>query len=77
MLVQYVLDLDSRGFPPRFAAVEDMANLLLADRGATCVGRNWTGNFINRRPEIKSMFNHKHDYQRLLCQDPEAINDWF
>ena len=77
VLVQYILDLDSRGFPPRFAAVEDMANLLLADHGATCVGRNWTRNFINQRPEIKSMFNRKHDYQRLLCQDPEAINDWF
>jgi hypothetical protein len=77
VIVQYVLDLDSRGFPPRFAAVEEMANLLLTDRGATCVGRNWTANFIKRRPEIKSMFNRKHDYQRLLCQNPEVINNWF
>jgi hypothetical protein len=77
VIVQFVLDLDSRGFPPRFTAVEEMANLLLRDRGATCVGKNWTGNFIKRRPEIKPMFNRKHDYQRLLCQDPEVINGWF
>ena len=77
MIVQYILDLDSRGFPSRFSAVEDMANLLLRDRGAPSMGRNWTANFVKRRLEIKSMFNHKHDYQRLLCQDPDAINNWF
>ena len=71
------MDLDSRGFPPRFTAVEEMANLLLADRGATPVGKNWAANFVNRRPEIKPMFNRKHDYQRLLCQNPEVINGWF
>ena len=71
------MDLSSRGFPPRFTAVEEMANLLLADRGATPVGKNWTANFVNRRPEIKPMFSRKHDYQRLLCQNPEVINGWF
>ena len=74
VIIQHILDLDSRGFPPRFPAIEDMANLLLTDRGATPVGKNWTRNFIRRRAEIKPMFNHKHDYQRLLCQDPEVIN---
>ena len=33
-IVQYILDLDSRGFPPRLDGVEDMANLLLATRQA-------------------------------------------
>ena len=74
VIIQHILDLDSRGFPPRFTAVEEMANLLLTDRGGTPVGKNWTGNFVNRRTEIKSMFSRKHDYQRLLCQNPEVIN---
>ncbi len=77
VIIQHILDLDSRGFPPRFTAVEEMANLLLIDRGGTPVGKNWTGNFVNRRPEIKPMFSRKHDYQRLLCQNPEVINGWF
>jgi hypothetical protein len=34
IIVQHVLDLDSRSFPPRLREVEDMANRLLADRGA-------------------------------------------
>ena len=38
-IVQYVLDLDSRGFPPRIYRVKDMADLLLTTRGATPVSK--------------------------------------
>lgn len=34
VIVQYILDLDSKGFPPRLSGVEDMANRLLAGRDA-------------------------------------------
>ena len=39
-IVEYILDLDQRGFPPRIAGVEDMANLLLERRDGGCVGPN-------------------------------------
>jgi hypothetical protein len=32
VIVQHLLDLDARGFPPRLAAVKDMADSLLAER---------------------------------------------
>ena len=32
VVVEYILDLDSRGFPPRLADVADMANSLRAER---------------------------------------------
>src|SRR4029434_6752625 len=38
IIVQFILDLDSRGFPPRLRAVEEMADQLLADRDAPPVG---------------------------------------
>jgi hypothetical protein len=76
-IVQYILDLDLRGFPPRPRDVREMADLLLAERDGTPVGKNWTTNFINRRPEIKSMFNRKYDYKRAKCEDPVIIKDWF
>jgi hypothetical protein len=38
-IVQYILSLDSRGFAPRLAGVEDMANLLLKSRGQNPVGK--------------------------------------
>ena len=39
-IIRYILDLDSRGFTPRLAGVEDIANLLLESRGAPRVGKN-------------------------------------
>ena len=54
-----------------------MADLLLTERGASLVGKNWISNFINRRLEIKSKFNRKYDYQRTQCKDLIIIGDWF
>ncbi|KFZ14122.1 hypothetical protein V501_03380 [Pseudogymnoascus sp. VKM F-4519 (FW-2642)] len=39
-LVQYILDLDSCGFPPWPQAVQEMADLLLSERGKSPVGKN-------------------------------------
>jgi hypothetical protein len=77
VIVQYILDLDAKGFPPRLSGVKDMANRLLAKRDAQCVGVNWAATFVKRRPELATRFNRKYDYQRALCEDPEAILGWF
>ena len=76
-LVQHILDLDSRGFPPRFDYVRDMANLLRATRRKGHVGKLWQYNFVQRRPELKTRFSRAYDFQRALCEDPELINAWF
>ena len=39
-LIQYILDLDSRGFPPQPQAVQEMADLLLSDRGESPIRKN-------------------------------------
>ena len=76
-IVRYALELDSQGFPPRLAHVEDMANRLLDQRGAQRVGKNWTSNFIRRHSELKTRYTRRYDYQRALCEDPNLIRDWF
>jgi hypothetical protein len=38
-IVQYILDLDSRGFAPRLCEVADIADKLLAVRGGEPVGK--------------------------------------
>ena len=55
-IVQYILDLDARAFPPRLASVEDMASRLLRDRDAPPVGKNWASNFIKRQPTLQTRF---------------------
>ena len=41
VLIQYILDLDSRGFAPWLDGVEDIANLLLKSRRRDPVGKLW------------------------------------
>jgi hypothetical protein len=65
-----------RGFPPRLAAVADMANSLRAERNLGPVGLNWPSTFVKRQPELKVKFNRKYDYRRVLCEDPEVIQGW-
>lgn len=56
---QYILDLVTEGFPPRFSLVEDMANRLLATRDASRVGTRWSYNFVKRHPELRTRFQRK------------------
>src|SRR6478609_1106650 len=76
-VLQYALDLDSRGFPCRISVIEDMANRLLAARNVSPVGKHWAINFIQRHPELKSRYQRRYDYQRALCEDPTIIRNWF
>ena len=52
VIVQHILELDSKGFPPRLCGVEDMANRLLADRNALPVASRWATNFVKRQAEL-------------------------
>ena len=77
VLIRHVLDMDERGFAPRLAGVEDMANYILESRGARRVGKLWAHRFVQRRPELKTHFNRVYDFQRALCEDPELSSSWF
>ena len=76
-IVQYVLNLDTRAFPPRLVRVEAIANQLLRDRDAPPVGKNWTSNFVKRQPQLQTRFLRKYDYKRAKCEDLNALNAWF
>ncbi|KAL2885016.1 hypothetical protein HOO65_090311 [Ceratocystis lukuohia] len=76
-IVEFILDLDSRGSLPCQHDVEEMANRLLADRGASPVGKNWASNFVKRHSDLQMRFSRKNDYVRDKCEDPAIIRDWF
>ena len=77
IIIQFILELHARGFPPRLRGVEEMANRLLADRDASPVGKRWASNFVKRQPELKTRFQRRYDYQRAKCEDPTVIRNWF
>jgi len=76
-VVQYILNLDSRGFAPRLCEVADMADKLLAVRGGQPVGKHWAERFTTRSDELKMAFNRAKDRQRILQEDPQVIGAWF
>jgi uncharacterized protein YoaH (UPF0181 family) len=73
VIVEHILKLVARGFPPRLAAVADMANSLRAERNLGHIGLNWPSTFVKRQLELTVKFNRKYDYKRALCEDPEVI----
>lgn len=77
VIVRHILDLDQRGFAPTYAAVRDMADKLLAARGAGHVGVYWPRNFVKRTDSLTTRFNRAYDRQRALCEDPVLIRSWF
>jgi hypothetical protein len=77
VILQHILNLDAREPPPWLAGVEDTADSLFAEHHRDPVGQNWAATFVKRCPGLKVKFNQKNDYERALCEDPEAIRGWF
>jgi Tc5 transposase DNA-binding domain len=77
VLVEHVLERDSRGWALTKKGVEEMANSLLAARSGKPVGKNWVDNFVNRTPEIRTQWSRSYDRQRALTEDPRVISPWF
>ena len=69
--------MDSRGFVPRLAGIEDMANFILESQGGRYVGKLWIHRFVQRQLDLKTCFNCVYDFQRALYKDPELIDTWF
>ena len=76
-IVQYVVELYTRAFPPRLGGVEDMANQLLRERDAPPVGKLWVHRFVKRQPELRTRYTRRYDYQRAKCEDSKVISEWF
>ncbi|KAL2016999.1 hypothetical protein VTK56DRAFT_2680 [Thermocarpiscus australiensis] len=76
-IVQYIIELHARAFPPRLSSVEDMANQLLRVRDAPRVGKLWAHNFVKRQPTLRTRWSRRYDYQRAKCEDLEVIGEWF
>ncbi|EDO00508.1 hypothetical protein SS1G_14378 [Sclerotinia sclerotiorum 1980 UF-70] len=77
VLIQYIIDMDDRGFAPKLNSVENMANYMLEIQGAKKVGKLWAHRFVKRCSEVKMCFNCVCNFQKAFCKDPELIEEWF
>lgn len=62
-IVDYILDLDWRGFPLRLTAVKDLADSLLAARNREPVSQSWAKTSVKRWPKLSTKFNRKYDLE--------------
>lgn len=46
VIVRFILNLDSQGFPLRLRFIEEMANSLLTDRNSPPISIRWAHNFM-------------------------------
>ena len=76
--------MDQYGAAPRPSHVQDMANLLLSNRGPSniqSIGKNWVYNFIKRHNELKTRFSKKkkkkNNHQHAEPEGPNLSKDWF
>lgn len=76
-IIDHILDLDARGFPPSKALVRDMADKLRAERQKAPVGKNWVDRFVNRSGQLRTRWTRSYDDQRKKQEDPEVISAWF
>jgi hypothetical protein len=76
-LVEWILELDRRGFPPHIIDVRRMADNLLDARGQSPrpqpVGQQWVHRFINRQSELQTKWNRKFHSQRAKSENPVTI----
>jgi hypothetical protein len=77
VIVKCILNLDQSRFAPTYTRVCDMADKLLAARGAGQIGVQWPRNFFKRTDSLKTPFNRTFDRQRALCENPVLIRNRF
>ena len=70
----WVLDIQSWGFPPRISQLREMAEELLQAKGDYKeLGVNWTPGFLTRYPMLQSKYSRTLDQEQFLAQDPVII----
>ena len=73
IIINHILNLDTRGFQLTYNLLQEMADKLLTDRGARRVSINWPLCFVNRKNELKLRVNQKYNYQRALNKDLKVV----
>ena len=59
-IIQYILELDIRGFSPLRSDVDDISNFLLTKRNTRYISKCCVDRFIRRRSELRTHLSHAY-----------------
>jgi hypothetical protein len=80
-LVQWILEMERRGFPFFIIDVKRSAERLISRRGARSIpppiGKCWVYRFITHHPALKQRLTRNKDPQRPRQERPSVIQPWF
>jgi hypothetical protein len=57
--------------------VRDIANILLSQHGNQEISKKWIYRLVQCRPDIKSRFSRRYNYERAKYEDPKIIQEYF
>lgn len=73
MIIQYIFDIDLKGFLFKFKIMKDIVNYIFELRDTKCVGKLWIYQFIKCRIKLKMCFNYIYNFQRAFYKDSKFI----
>ena len=74
MLVEWIFDLDARGYLPSFPRAREMASqIMLMNGDQNPVGKLWLPHFMKRNSSITSVVGRKIEVSRANVATPERI----
>ncbi len=74
----WVLEIQSWGFPPRVAQLRKIVEELLKAKGDYKeLEKNWVSGFLNRHSTLQAKYSCTLDQDRFLPQNRPIIHDWF
>lgn len=77
-LCDWIIEEDTRGWPPSIQRVRDMATAILRAQGdETPLGKNWQDGFKKRNQRVKTMIGRRIEANRFNCATPEALNKFY
>ena len=69
IIIQYILDIDSKGFQPKLKNIKDIVNHILELRNTKHIKKLWIYRFVKNRIELKMYFNYIYNFQKAFYKN--------
>lgn len=76
-ILDYTLDLISRGFPLSTSLIQEFCNSILASRNGGKAGLTWYEKFVSRNMVLMPAFKERNNHRKRRSESSEMTKKWF